>query len=146
MSIEMKIALVSGGLVLFILGFVVFLVIRRIPKRLKKDSFTDDWNELQLYCRDKKTWILAISEADELLDKALKKRKFKGSSMGERLVNAQRVFTNNDGVWFAHNLVKKSATKTNPRLKESEVKSALIAFRQALKDIGALPNGETRDS
>lgn len=130
--------IIAGGV-----GAVLFLIIaafiyRRIPKKLKIDKFQDDWKQLQSFCRDKKTWPDAITAADKLLDKALKKRKFKGKSMGERMVSAQRSITNNDQLWFAHNLVKKKIADPALKLKETDVKAALIGFRSALKDIGAL--------
>lgn len=125
----------------------------RIPfkgpkKRIRKtDKFINKWKELQTYCRDKTTWKQALIEADKLLDKALKKRKFKGKSMGERLVNAQRFITDNDDIWDAHNLVKKIInTPDKVRLKDTDVKEALISFREALKDLGALPNPKDVES
>lgn len=130
-----------------VVGLIVLtLIYRRIPKRLKSEYFLARWNELKAYLRDKKTWPEALIEADKLLDKALRRRKYRGKSMGERLVAAQRTFTDNDGVWFAHNLSKKILADSSVRLKEADVKEALICFRQALRDIGALPNGEARDS
>lgn len=144
MSIE-TIVTVSGGFVAGLVG--ILAVVLRVPKRLKRDYFVARWKELQNYCKDKKTWPDALAEADKLLDRALKKRKFKGKSMGERMVAAQRTFTDNDRAWFAHNLAKKvRANDPKLRLKESDVKDALIGFRQALRDIGALPNAESRDS
>lgn len=119
----------------------------RIPfkgpkKRIRKpEKFAERWKELQNFCRDKATWKEALIEADKLLDKALKKRKFKGKSMGERLVNAQRFITDNDDIWDAHNLVKKLIDAPEKvRLREDDVREALISFREALKDLGALPN------
>lgn len=141
MSIEKITAMVLGGL-LFVV--VTALIYRRIPKRLKKDNFHENWKQLQFYCKDKATWPDAIKSADRLLDSALKKRKFKGKSMGERMVSAQRLFTNNDGVWYAHNLYKKIIVDDDIKLREDDVKNALLGFRQALRDIGALPNGETK--
>ncbi len=132
------IALLAGGVTVAIAAGLIVAV--RVPKRLKADHFVAQWKELQSYCRDKKTWPKALTEADKLLDRALKKRKFKGKSMGERMVAAQRVFTDNDAVWFAHNLRKKLSAAPASRIKESEVKDALVGFRQALRDIGALPN------
>lgn len=117
---------------------VVFLVYRRIPKKLKTDKFMGQWKELQSLLREKKNWPQALMDADKMLDTALKRRKYKGKSMGERMVSAQRSLTNNDAVWFAHNLAKKVLTDPDARLKEADVKAALIGFRQALKDIGAL--------
>lgn len=116
-------------------------IFRKPKKRIRKtEKFVDRWKELQNYCRDKATWKDALIEADKLLDKALKKRRFKGNSMGERLVNAQRFITDNDDIWDAHNLVKKLIEAPEKvRLKETDVKEALLSFREALKDLGALP-------
>ncbi len=135
MNIGLLVSLCVGIAALLIVGSLVY---RRIPKKLKVDQFLGDWKELQGYCRDKATWPQALAEADKLLDKALKRRKFKGKSMGERMVSAQRAITDNDRLWFAHNLAKKIIADPKTRLKEADVKTALIGFRQALKDIGAL--------
>ena len=144
MSLETLIT-VSGGIVVGLLG--VLAIVLRIPKKLKADYFVTRWKELQSFCKDKTTWPQALADADKLLDRALKKRKFKGRSMGERMVAAQRTFTDNDAIWFAHNLAKKVHAKDPKfRLKESDVRSALVGYRQALRDIGALPNGESRDA
>lgn len=138
MSIENIIVIVAGMLV----GLVCVLIIAiRIPKRLKNDYFVPQWKELQKFCKEKTTWSEAIQKADKLLDRALKKRKFKGKSMGERMVSAQKSFSDNDSVWFAHNVYKKIIADPNFKLKESDVKDALVGFRQGLRDLGALPDG-----
>lgn len=136
MSIEVLAGSILGGFIV-ITGGIIFAIKR--PKRLKVQRFVASWRELQGYCRDKATWPQAIIQADRLLDAALKKRKLKGRTMGERLVSAQRLFTDNDDTWFAHNLAKKITAQTDASLKESDVKDALLGFRQALRDIGALP-------
>lgn len=116
-------------------------ILRRPKKRIKKtDKFVARWKALQDQCRDKAMWQEVLIEADRLLDLALKKRKFRGKSMGERLVNAQRFITDNDDIWDAHNLVKRLLDDpAKVRLREGDVKEALISFREALKDLGALP-------
>lgn len=143
LSIEMKILLAGG---IFVALVILALVYRKIPKKLRPERFGDKWKELQAFCRDKATWSDAILEADRLLDEALKRRKFKGKSMGERMVSAQRYFTNNDDLWFAHNLCKKLKADGEMKLKEADVKDALVGFRQGLRDLGALDNGEPRNS
>jgi hypothetical protein len=129
----------------FVLLIVLTFVYRRMPKKLRVEKFLGDWKELQAYCRDKTTWGQAVTEADKLLDKALKRRKYKGKRMGERMVSAQRAITNNDQLWFAHNLAKKVIANPTMKLKEAEVKTALIGFRQALKDLGALKPTEAQE-
>lgn len=135
--------LIEVVLASFVVLIVILIIVLKRPKKLKSDRFVASWKELQGFCRDKSTWPLAILEADKLLDAALKKRKIKGKTMGERLVSAQRLLSDNDDTWFAHNLAKKIIADSKILLKESDVKDALIGFRQALKDLGALPNNES---
>ena len=115
-----------------------FLWMWKHPVQLNTEYFQEHWHELQKLLRDKQQWAAAIVDADKLLDAALKKRHFKGRTMGERLVKAQRLFTDNDGVWFGHKLRNKIDTEPGLKLKEAEVKQALFGIRQALKDVGAL--------
>ena len=134
---------VAAGTFVFIM--IAGLYLWKRPRHLKADKFINNWRELQGYCRDKATWPLAVLEADKLLDIALKKKKLKGKTMGARLVAAQHILSDNDDVWFAHNLAKKIASQKDLKLKEADVKDALMGFRQALKDVGALPNGDQRN-
>lgn len=142
MSIE---ALILGTLALLVgaAGLAIFLKLK--PKKLKPDYYVDHWKQVQGFCRDKADWPKALEAADKLLDHALKRRRFKGGSMGERLVSAQRKFTNNNAVWFAHNLYKKITSAPQTRLKEDDVKYALIGFRQALRDLGAFEQPEASE-
>lgn len=122
---------------------IIFLIVgvgllQRRPRTLKKSYFDKQWKELQSLCKSKNTWPLAIINADKLLDEALRKRRFKGKAMGERLVAAQRILTDNDSVWYGHKLRNQIVHEDNVKLKQKDVKQALVGFRQALKDLGAL--------
>ncbi|HEV2403583.1 MAG TPA: hypothetical protein VGS08_05280 [Candidatus Saccharimonadales bacterium] len=117
---------------------------RRRPRILDKRHFKKGWAELQKLCRDKKTWPKALTTADNLLDEALRKRRVGGKNMGERLVKAQHLLSNNDGAWYGHKLRNKLESDSGFRLKESNVKTALVGIRQALKDLGALPNEQPK--
>jgi hypothetical protein len=118
---------------------VIGLALWRRRRPLKTDRFQDKWKELQQLCRNKEDWPKALAAADSLLDEALRKKRLSGKTMGERMVKAQRLFTDNDGVWFSHKLRNKVDADPELKLKEDDVKSALVAIRQALKDLGALP-------
>lgn len=124
--------------ILLILIWGAAFVQRRRPGHLNCDYFAARWQALQKMCADKSTWPLAIIDADKLLDEALRKSHIKGKTMGERLVTVQRGLSNNDGVWYAHKLRNKLVHEQYEHLKERDVKEALIGFRQALKDLGAL--------
>lgn len=118
----------------------------RRERRLKQSKFQKRWQELQKMCSSKESWAEAVQKADKLLDEALRKKRIRGKNMGERLVQAQRILTDNDGVWFGHKLRARVESQPETKLKESEVKEALVGIRQALKDLGALPGKkETAD-
>jgi heme A synthase len=130
--------IMAGAVLLVVLVLAVFVWLKRRPKQLKTDYFQEHWLELQKRLRDKAQWGEAVLEADNLLDEALRKRRIRGRNMGERLVKAQRLFTDNDALWFGHKLRSKIDGDPTTKLKETEVKQALIGIRQALKDLGAL--------
>ncbi len=123
--------------VLLIIVFSIGILHRR-PKPLNKKYFDAEWHKNQKLLADKNSWGMVIIAADSLLDQALKKRHYKGKTMGERLVSAQRDLTDNDGVWFGHKLRNRIAHETGVKLKKQEVLRVLVCFRQALKDLGAL--------
>ncbi len=137
MSPEAIVAVVGG--VLATAGFSYF-VARRLPKRIKSVQYISKWRALQRMCADKKQWNQVIQSADDLLDEVLKKKQKSGKTMGERMVSAQDDFTNNDALWQAHKLAGqlKNDTEQSYKIKEAEVKESLVAFRQGLRDLGAL--------
>jgi len=127
-------------MVVIILAVIILLlgVMQRRPRRLNKDYFSKHWQVLQKQCSDKSTWALAVIDADKLLDEALKKLRFKGKTMGERLTAAQHSISDNDGVWFGHKLRNQLVHEQNTKLTERKVKDALVGIRHALKDLKAL--------
>lgn len=128
-----------AAVVLLVLGVVFFMIWRwKLPPKIKQDYFKAEWQELQKLLRNKDRWDVALIQADNLFDQALKKNRFRGGSMGERMVKAQKLFTDNDGAWLAHKLRKEIESNPDFKLTEKDLKEALIAIRQALKDLGAL--------
>lgn len=117
-----------------------FLPLRR-KRRINTERFMADWKELQQHCASRKTWPLAITQADDLLATALKKAGYKGKNTGERLVAAQHDLTDNELVWLGHKLRKRITQEEMDvrKLKKKDVLEALTGFRQALRDLGALP-------
>lgn len=131
------------AMVVIVAGFLVILAIvfaltKRKRRPLNKEYFMQRWQEYQKLCGSKETWPLAIINTDKLLDEALRKSGYRGKTMGERLVAAQRQLSDNDLTWFGHKLRNKLVHETNIRLKEDDVKDALKGIRQALRDLGAL--------
>lgn len=137
MNNTIMIAIVAVGVLILVLMFLAGLLARR-PKKLNIVRFQQRWQEVQQLCADQATWPLAVINGDKLLDDALKKRKYKGKTMGERLVSAQRDLSDNDGVWYGHKLRNKLVHEEIKRLKKGDVVDALKGIRQALRDLGAL--------
>ena len=122
---------------LLVIGIASWLAKKRFGRPDVK-KFTERWNEAQKLCASKNTWPLAIINADKLLDDALKRSHYKGKTMGERLVAAQRDLSDNDSVWFAHKLRNKIVHEEYGDLRKRDVQKVLMGFRQALRDLGAL--------
>ncbi len=143
----MKLLLFAASGFFFILAVICLILwLRHRPTKLNTDMYHEKWRELQARLRDKQQWAAAVVDADNLLDSALKKKHISGHSMGERLVKAQRLFTDNDGIWFGHKLRNKIDADPTIKLKEKDVKQALLGIRQGLKDIGALTSGQPGNS
>lgn len=134
-----NLAALAGAIaaLLIVVGVAGLFAKKRFGK-LDSKKFLIRWNELQKQCASKNTWPLAIINADKLLDDALKSSHYKGKTMGERLVAAQRDLTDNDGVWYGHKLRNKLVHEEYGNIKKRDVQKVLVSFRQALRDLGAL--------
>jgi hypothetical protein len=126
---------------IIIFGVVVLVILGKLaPRRnikLDQSYFGHRWMELLARVKTPEGMLLAIIDADKLLDEALRKHHFKGKTMGERLVSAQRILSDNDAVWYAHKLRNRLVHEPNVRLKKREAQTALAGFKQGLRDLGA---------
>lgn len=132
--IFLVIAIVFGLLVLFLVSRLV----QHKPRRLNQQYYQKKWLEILVRVKTYDGMILAVIDADKLLDEALRNRKYGGKTMGERLVAAQHEISDNDAVWYAHKLRNRLVHEPTMRLRKNEAKNALAGFRQGLKDLGAL--------
>lgn len=128
------IAIVFGLVVLFALSRLV----KHKPRRLNRQYYQKKWLEILARVKTYDGMILAVIDADKLFNEALRKRNYKGKTMGERLVAAQHEINDNDAVWYAHKLRNRLVHESSVRLRQNEAKKALAGFRQGLKDLGAL--------
>jgi hypothetical protein len=129
------------GVIVF--GFAVLVGIgylgkKVVPTKLNQEYYQTKWAELLTRVKTNDGMALAVIDADKLVDDALKKRHYRGKTMGERLVAAQRTLSDNDTVWYAHKLRNRLVHEQNVRLRKRDVQKALAGFRQALRDLGAL--------
>lgn len=127
--------LVVGGLLAFVL-----MITRRSHKQLDMDKYRSRWMTIEQALRrdDPSTHVLCVLNADKLLDQALKERGTAGETMGERMKNEKTTWSNANAVWSAHKLRNQIAHEADTKVSYDDTRRALSAFKQGLKDIGAI--------
>ncbi len=128
---------------IIIIGALMFAIISKSKKGSKKidvEYFRTNCLQIehQLIKDNPSSYHLSVLNADKLVDSALKKRGLKGKTMGERMKNANSLFSDNDGIWSAHKLRNKIAHEPDVNVTYDQARQALANFRKALKDIGAI--------
>jgi len=128
---------------IFIFGGLLFVIIsmtKKSPRTLDQDKYRSRWmtieSKLQQNVID--SYTVCILEADKLLDQALRDCGLAGSTMAERMKQHQGKWTNGNGVWAAHKLRNRIAHETDVRVDYTRTKQALVAYKQGLKDLGAI--------
>ncbi len=127
--------------VVIVLFALAILAIGKLAKRksgLDQAEFMRRWKDIQTLIGTPEGTKMAIIEADNLVDEALKQLRVSGKTMGERLVSARKMFSDNDAIWMAHKLRNKIVHESNTRVQPRQLKDAIVGFRKALKDLGAL--------
>lgn len=127
--------LVFGGIVLW------FVATRAQGSRtFNQDKYRSEWLAIEhkLVKGNEPTYHLAILYADKLLDRALKEAGYKGQTMGDRMRSAKDIWSSANHVWTAHKLRNQVAHETDVKVNYETVQRAMIAYKQALKDVGAI--------
>jgi hypothetical protein len=129
----------AGVLIVGGMGFTL-LTMRHGPKLLDIDKYRSRWMgiEQQLKHGELSTYHLAIINADKLLDQALQDRGFKGQTMAERMKSAKADWSNANSIWSAHKLRNRIAHEPDVKVSFDDARRALISYKQALKDAGAI--------
>ncbi|MFZ2126585.1 MAG: hypothetical protein WAV04_03690 [Candidatus Microsaccharimonas sp.] len=127
----------------FIFGGLLFAVIalsRRGPRGLDIEKYRSRWMtiEQQLKRDEANSYSMCVLNADKLLDQALQEKGVSGTTMGERMKAMQSKWSNANNVWAAHKLRNQIAHEPDVRLDYDGARRTLAAFKQALKDVGAI--------
>lgn len=128
---------------IFIIGgllFALMAISKKSPRPLDVSRYQESWLKIegQLKKDEVSSYSLAVINADKLLDRALQERAYNGKTMGERLKSARDKFKSNDAVWSAHKLRNRIAHEQDVKVEYEATKRALVAFKQALRDLGAI--------
>ena len=84
------------------------------------------------------TYNMAVMQGDKLLDRALTEMGVPGKTMAERLKRMDGRLSKINQVWAAHKLRNRIAHETDFEVDYNEASQALAAFKQALKELGAI--------
>lgn len=134
------ISFIVGVLIVGILLIAVIMLTKKGPAPLDVEKYRMRWLsiEKQLVRDQPASYHLVILNADKLLDHALKGRRVKGDTMGERMRTAKNSWSNANAVWTAHKLRNQVAHEADVHVSYDDARRALASFKQALKDIGAI--------
>lgn len=140
--------MVDGVMIIFLVVIVVvgagilFMIAggRKTGKALDVDRYRSSWLKIerQLVKDQESSYHLVVLNADKLLDQALRQRGMAGNTMGERMKAAQSIWSNANNVWAAHKMRNRIAHEPDVRVAYDDTRRALAAYKQALKDIGAV--------
>jgi len=138
-------ALIFGTIVIMIkTGWIALRVDRIRDVVLKTDmpkkKASEAWAGVQkhFFAGDANDLKVAVMEADNILNDALRYAGIHGVNLGDRLKNVKRSqMPNLEDVWDAHKLRNEIAHETNFSLKRDTAERALDSFETALKNLGA---------
>lgn len=128
---------------MIIIGAALFAIISNVKhgaKRLDVEKYRTKCLSIEQSFKkgDESSYHLAVLNADKLVGQALTDLNIKGDTMGEKMKFAKNKFSDNNGIWNAHKLRNRIAHDTDVRVDYNEAKRALLNFRKALKDLGAI--------
>ena len=135
------VTLFASILVVGILIFVAIILTSHKNYTFNKLEYQSDFLAIEndLVKDNPASYNMAIVEADKLLGKAMHEMGLPGKSMGERLKKSGKVkFSNLNAVWRVHKLRNQIAHEPRFSVDYLEAKRALVVYRQALKDLGAI--------
>lgn len=138
----------SGSVIFLLIGVLILAVVLvlfiglrgKVVPSLNQQKYQTRWLEIEnSISRDNLAACqLAIMNADKLVDQALKERHFKGEKMADRMKAAKNTWRNENHLWTAHKIRNKLAHEPDARVSYELTVQALSAYKQALKDLGAI--------
>ena len=139
MMMDARVLIIIAVLILAVVGVIYLTMSRTMTPALNRVKYQKRWLEIEnsLSRDNMASYQLAVMNADKLLDQALRDRKFKGQTMGERMKSANSCWKNPHHVWGAHKVRNQLAHEADYALSRDIALRSLSAFKQALRDLGA---------
>lgn len=130
----------SAVLIVAAIGVVYITLSQKGDGRLNVARYQARWLAIEnsVSKSNSASWQVAVFDADKLLDQAMREKRVKGATMGERLKSADKTWSKVNDVWSAHKVRNRLAHESDVKLNYELTRRSLSAFRQALKDLGAI--------
>jgi hypothetical protein len=137
---ELSIIFVLAAIIILGAGLFALMCLKKSGSKLDIEKYRVKYLEIEnsLKRDEPSSYSLVVLNADKLVDAALKDRRIKGETMGERMKNARELFSSNDSIWSAHKLRNHIAHDTDVHISYNDASIALANFKRALKDLGAI--------
>lgn len=138
------VALVVVGLIVLVLFVGLAMTLRRMLGRpelhgLSQEQIRVRWQEIETISQTGLMGAkMAVVEADNLLDSALKSLMMPGETMGERLKFAGYKYPEIRHVWTAHRLRNQVVHEATFELTIGQARAAIHDFKKALKTLNVL--------
>lgn len=132
--------LLIGVVIVAVVMILYISVAKKDNPYLKRDKYQARWLEIEnnLNRDTPSSYQMAVLNADKLLDQALRDCRIKGETMGDRMKSANSRWKNANNVWSAHKIRNQLAHENDAKISYDTAMRALSAFKQALKDLGAI--------
>lgn len=125
-----------------VMGAVLFMLAALTKRggKLNVEKYRVKWLDIErsLVQGSESSYIVAVLNADKLVDQAMKDLGISGGSMGERLKNAKDKFSHRNDLWTSHKLRNQLAHEDGVKINYNQARRALAGFKRALKDLGAI--------
>ena len=133
-------AFIFAILILAVLVFVAILLTGKRAHHFNVEQYQARMLAIENKLRkdNPATYAISIINADKLLDKAMMEMGVPGKTMGERLKKIPSKFKDINGVWWAHKLRNALAHEPDFEVSYRQASNALVVYKQALKDLGAI--------
>ena len=136
----LMVAIVVAALIIGALLMIFIQLTSRGRGQIDKEMYQRVWRQIlrNVETRKSESMQMAIMKADKLLDKAMRDCGVAGETMGERMKSAQDTWSHPNHIWGAHKIRNRLAHDTEVKLSHDLALRALSAYKQALKDLGAI--------
>ncbi len=132
--LTIAIAIALAILFLFLAWLKKKLALRKSAIKKKIDKKFQEISQLLAIDSDA-AYKTAVIESDKLLDFSLQFKKVRGTTLGERLKNSQRLIKNLNDVWFAHKVRNRLVHELDSNVKRKEASRIVKIFKKAVYQI-----------